>query len=379
MMNEKLMAILNDETLKTEARKIISLKDSEQIDLFIENFIENETDNYLKSNNKKEFLYKHLRTASNLTRMELSRLLKDLTPIIEDLIGFEIMNREVEVAQTSLDYFKMLNDMDDIPATPARFKSFSDNILSGGWRPGTKYCVIADSNTGKTAFVLNEMIHLAHEYGKKIAIFETDMDDRRTYNYMKSLYLTSGYNPDEQVMLAFFAAHFIMIPTTDKNGRPIAVEELINYLPNGLDYLVLDLVNNMYSVESKDEYTLLQNLAILISSISKAKELSVIAIAVKNKTDGPPKLNNVKGNVNFAFSFDTVFDILDRNPDNRTDGKKSLEFVSLKNRDGMNGSKAYAKLGTRTGFEEDFVDFESATSYPAEWDVKESKKKRPSK
>lgn len=375
-MRKEIMDILNDNTIKTEARKIVSLKDSEQIDLFVNDFVLNQTDNYLKSANKKQFLYKHLKNSSNLTSLDLSRLLKDLTILIEELVAFEIMDREVEVAQTSLEYFKSLNDMDEIPATPARFKSFSDNILSGGWRPGTKYCVIADSNTGKTAFVLNEMIHLAHEYGKKIAIFETDMDDRRTFNYMKSLYLSSGYNPDEQVMLAFFAAHFIMIPTTDKNGRPIAVEELVNYLPQGLDFLVLDLVNNMYSVESKDEYTLLQNLAILISSISKAKELSVIAIAVKNKTDGPPKLNNVKGNVNFAFSFDTVFDILDRNPDNRINGKKSLEFVSLKNRDGMNGSKAYAKLGTKTGFEEDFIDFESSSSEFYETAKEESKARR---
>ena len=329
---------------------IQSLDDNNEIDEFIEYFIEEHSTNYLKSADKNSYLMKILRTKCNLNNVTFYKLFKTIEPLIKQLVNIKIMDEVGEVEEMNEDMINNLLNEVELKPYKSKFDNFSNKILSGGWRDETTYCVIADSNTGKTYFVFTEMLHLALEHDKKIAIFETDMSLKRTMQYLKQAYINLGY--EEDLFAANVVKHFVFIPTATKDGRPINIEEIDNYLPSDVDFLVMDLVNNMSSMNAKDEYSLLQELAIRINALRKGKNISIIAISVKNKSeDSEPSLRNIKGNVNFGYSFDTVFDISDIK-DRRRPDRKFLRFTNLKNRDGLNGDTSEMWLTSNDGFKE---------------------------
>lgn len=244
-----------------------------------------------------------------------------------------------------------------------------DSVL-GGWEPGRLYVPAGRPGMGKTAFVMQSVIHAA-ELGKRCAVYSIEMSEKlltkraiANMSRMNSRALRPGVlNRDQLNRVLGKADQFASLPILFPESSSIRIEEIVRSarqmkLRGGLDLVMVDYLQLVESSSRHDNREQeVSSISRQLKRLARSLDIPVIAVAqlsrkVEERGDKRPQLSDLRESGAIEQDADVIMFLFreDYYARGNTQQNGVCEIIVAKNRDGETGF-------VKTMFEREYTRF----------------------
>lgn len=278
----------------------------------------------------------------NFEFSEIKKLYKDTVVEFDEKVE---THKHISSSEDILSLLKDFENQDDRYINTG-YRALNSVLKNSGWKPGSTYCVMGLTGTGKSIFLTNFAARLLEEYN--VLFITTEMGHLDTYERILYSYFDCGSKEEIAYKLKRmpeqYPIHNIDVYKVHPNDTTTDdIANIIDELDWKPDAIIIDYIDEIKGSEKvNNEYEKHGVVSADIKKLAEVQDCPVITATQTNRSAegeyGGTKdwvgMNAISDSQKKVRTLDVLFSIV-QNPQEKEDGKISL--ITLKNRFGVVG------------------------------------------